>query len=226
MSEIKKPREVYIYTDNKFGGFAGFCYDRPSDDWLKEKRCELIHVREVTAPDERDDRRAMVQGYGLIPWSLHERAWEKYNQRHRGQSAEKIAERGGFGIEEMDEYFPGWRYEASEIAKLKEEIERLQTDALFVQLRASKEERDKLRAQLKVAIETFGSLISKSHSWVITESTGHILNPVHSEYRAACKSALASIECLEKGDVEFMGIKIRVDPSLKEGEWRIEKGGT
>lgn len=48
-------------------------------------------------------RRAPVNGSprGTIAWSEHEKAWEAYHRRYRDQSAETIAARGGFGIEEL-----------------------------------------------------------------------------------------------------------------------------
>lgn len=59
------------------------------------------------------ERRAPVQGWrvigereprkvrGTIPWELHERIWAAYAARYgRDQSAERIAERGGFGYRE------------------------------------------------------------------------------------------------------------------------------
>jgi len=47
--------------------------------------------------------RAPVNGspHGTVSWQEHEVAWAVYARRHQGQSAERIAERGGFGIEEL-----------------------------------------------------------------------------------------------------------------------------
>ncbi len=36
-----------------------------------------------------------------IPWRFHKKAWEVYAKRYPGQSAEKMAERGGFGLMEL-----------------------------------------------------------------------------------------------------------------------------
>ena len=36
-----------------------------------------------------------------VPWRIHEKAWRQYAQRYHGQSAEQLAERGGFGLEEL-----------------------------------------------------------------------------------------------------------------------------
>lgn len=68
-------------------------------------------------------RRAPVQGYGqgTIPWSVHCLAWESYAKKYgKGQSAERIAERHGFGVEEMDALLPGWRYMADAIDNPKQ----------------------------------------------------------------------------------------------------------
>lgn len=44
-----------------------------------------------------------------IPWSVAERAYEKYSARYgRAQSLERLAERGGFGPGEMDDLYPEW----------------------------------------------------------------------------------------------------------------------
>lgn len=66
-------------------------------------------------------RTAPVQGFSAgIPWSLHLRAWDGYSAKWgRGQTAERLAERGGFHTGELDEFVPGWRQEVSEIARLR-----------------------------------------------------------------------------------------------------------
>ena len=76
-------------------------------------------ARGVETPDS-DERRAPVQrDYpwvpvpstqrrhrpGTIAWSEHVEAWIAYAARYgRGQSAERIAERGGFGYAELTEF--------------------------------------------------------------------------------------------------------------------------
>lgn len=45
-----------------------------------------------------------------IPWSLAEKAYEVYSSKYgTSQSLERLAERGGFGLGELDEFVPGWR---------------------------------------------------------------------------------------------------------------------
>ncbi len=39
-----------------------------------------------------------------IPWYLAEMAYLGYHRKHRGQTLERIAERGGFGAEEVVKY--------------------------------------------------------------------------------------------------------------------------
>ena len=65
------------------------------------------------------DRRFPIQGrwkpgggdpYGDVPWAVAELAYAAYSARYgRDQSLERLAERGGFGHEEMDQFAPGWR---------------------------------------------------------------------------------------------------------------------
>jgi hypothetical protein len=38
---------------------------------------------------------------GLVPWEIHVRAWQVYAALHGDQSALRIAERGGFGWQEL-----------------------------------------------------------------------------------------------------------------------------
>jgi hypothetical protein len=47
-----------------------------------------------------------------IPWPVAEVAYREYARRYGTyQSLERLAERGGFGISEMDDFHPGWRKE-------------------------------------------------------------------------------------------------------------------
>lgn len=61
-----------------------------------------------------------------IPWSVADKAYHVYRSRYgSGQSLERLAERGGFGANEMDEFYPGWRDEVSELAQLRAERDAL-----------------------------------------------------------------------------------------------------
>ena len=49
-------------------------------------------------------------GGGRIIWEAHLKAYKEYaNQYGYSQSAETIAERGGFGASELDEFYPDWK---------------------------------------------------------------------------------------------------------------------
>ena len=62
-----------------------------------------------------------------IPWSIAEKAYSQYVFSYgRGQSLERIAQRGGFSALEMDELFPGWENECSEIKRLQSRISSLE----------------------------------------------------------------------------------------------------
>lgn len=36
-----------------------------------------------------------------VPWRIHDKAWQEYAKHYKGQSAETLAERGGFGLIEL-----------------------------------------------------------------------------------------------------------------------------
>ena len=74
---------------------------------------------------------APVQGWPAgIPWSLHLEAYAVYSKKYGPQPAlidlEGRGCRGGFGTRELDDFIPGWRERASEIAMLRQEVERLE----------------------------------------------------------------------------------------------------
>ena len=61
------------------------------------------------------EKRAPVQGYAPgIPWALHLEAYEGYCKKWRPQPA--LIEggcRGGFHVDELDEFVPDWRKRAA-----------------------------------------------------------------------------------------------------------------
>lgn len=68
-----------------------------------------------------------VSRIGSVPWWVAEQAYMGYASKYGdSQSLERLAERGGFGIEEMDEFFPEWREKASLISRLQADNERLE----------------------------------------------------------------------------------------------------
>jgi hypothetical protein len=72
---------------------------------LKQSSARIRAAIEV-APDERvapvqDDRNSVTR-LSAIPWGLHELLWRVYaDHGHGNQSAERLAERGGFGRFEL-----------------------------------------------------------------------------------------------------------------------------
>jgi hypothetical protein len=75
---------------------------------------------------DRNEKTAPVQRYGRIPWDLHVRAWGAYAAKYgKYQSAERIAERGGFDVNELDVFLPGWRDELTAYAQLAAARERI-----------------------------------------------------------------------------------------------------
>jgi hypothetical protein len=59
-----------------------------------------------------------------IPQSIAEKAWKVYDEKYKpNQSLERVKQRGGFSISEMDEFYPEWRNEiaAMEAGKPAEE---------------------------------------------------------------------------------------------------------
>lgn len=92
-----------------------------------QRRCDKCWDAPTT------DRGFPIQGAGglTIPWPVAEQAYERYAQRHgRSQSLERLAERGGFGVEEMNLYVPDWGLRAGATASLQRQL-------------AAAEERDK-----------------------------------------------------------------------------------
>jgi hypothetical protein len=72
----------------------------------------------------RPEKIAPVQGYSAgIPWSMHLRAYDAYCKKYGRQDAlidlEGRGCRGGFGVNELDMFIPGWREELSELHQLR-----------------------------------------------------------------------------------------------------------
>lgn len=60
-------------------------------DLCKTQECWEGRFREAMPP-------------GTISWEEHEEAWRAYNKKYPGQSAERMAERHGFGHWELREF--------------------------------------------------------------------------------------------------------------------------
>lgn len=72
---------------------------------MSEKHCQTC-ICGKRAPVQGETHRAsgayQPRGPGTIAWEERELAWSTYAGRYgRGQSAERIAERGGFGYHEL-----------------------------------------------------------------------------------------------------------------------------
>lgn len=81
---------------------------------MSERRFPIIRSP-VRDPVTR--RRGWDTSFRSIPWAWAEKAYAVYSERYgREQSLERMAQRGGFGVEELDLFAPGWREHASEEA--------------------------------------------------------------------------------------------------------------
>lgn len=61
---------------------------------------------------------AYAKALASVPWHVAERVYEEYARRYgRSQSLEQLAQRGGFGAEELDRFYPGWREAAEATAR-------------------------------------------------------------------------------------------------------------
>lgn len=62
----------------------------------------------------------------FVPWGVAEKAYSVYSALYgTALSLERLAERGGFSPSEMDDLFPAWRQESSEVEQLQAEVARL-----------------------------------------------------------------------------------------------------
>lgn len=64
-----------------------------------------------------------IQQYGRIPWEVAEEAYRVYAAKYgTSQSLQRLAERGGFGVGEMDMFAPGWREKVEAVNLVKEKL--------------------------------------------------------------------------------------------------------
>lgn len=60
------------------------------------------------------------QDYGTVPWEIAEKAYEDYSAQYGNrQTLGRLAQRGGFGYEEMDEHFGSERWRDSFVPHTK-----------------------------------------------------------------------------------------------------------
>jgi hypothetical protein len=115
---------------------------------------EKAAIRARPFPLQAADRRYPRAAAPLaIPWSVAEKAFGAYAARYgTDQSPERTAQRGGFGVEEMDEFYPPWRDEVSEIASLLARLSDLEAERDAATQRAAEMEREaaRLRETLRI----------------------------------------------------------------------------
>ena len=115
-----------------------------------------------------NDRRNAAPGPLSIPWSVAEKAYGVYASRYgRGQSLERLAERGGFGVNEMDDMYPQWRDEVSEIAELRDQLRRCQEwVSLLPPLDLNHPKQSPREVQLEAAIRTHRDQHGDDRCWI------------------------------------------------------------
>jgi hypothetical protein len=81
------------------------------------------HATESGTPVERTFPIQGPTSHRRIPWWLAEEAFAVYSSRYgMSQSLERLAERGGFGAEEMDLFVPGWRDRIDRVKRLEASV--------------------------------------------------------------------------------------------------------
>ena len=97
----------------------------------------------IAALSDRKERRFPIQnslaqewragirpGPPGIPWSVAEKAYSVYAAKYgRSQTLERLSERGGFSLGEMDEFYSPWREETSRIFELEGLCNNLEAEA-------------------------------------------------------------------------------------------------
>jgi len=76
------------------------------EDLKEVERMSEVKERPARAPvQEERVRGKLMKPAGTVSWEEHVEAWKAYNQKYHGsQTAERIAERGGFGYQELVEF--------------------------------------------------------------------------------------------------------------------------
>jgi hypothetical protein len=81
------------------------------------------------------DRTPTKPQFRSIPWSVAEKAYAVYSRNYgTGQSLERMAQRGGFSNGEMDIYYPAWRDDVDELAKLRAAAATLEARAVAAEV--------------------------------------------------------------------------------------------
>ena len=108
-----------------------------------------------------------------IPWSVAEKAYCAYARLYgTQQSLERLAERGGFGGGEMDELYPAWRDETSEIVALRDKIAAYEAShgLMLHNLQSTRSQLASTETDLKTMTEALVKIRTAAHPDGISES--------------------------------------------------------
>jgi hypothetical protein len=102
---------------------------------------------EIEALKHPKEKIAPVQGWPQgIPWSLHLEAYGVYCKKWGAQQALIDLEgrncRGGFGVDELDDFIPGWRDRVSELTAVKKERDALRAELAALKAQPTEDELD------------------------------------------------------------------------------------
>lgn len=121
-----------------------------------------------------------------IPWSIADLAYSVYSARYgHGQSLEGLAQRGGFGAREMDEFVPDWRERSSEVTELRNRLAEAEKDAA------------KWRAVCTPWTDDDENGVSTWQGYTISHWTGEAIGPDGFEFDEGDIEA-AKAACLER----------------------------
>jgi len=130
-SQIDRDRIAALEAENaelKVNAEFGMqCYQ----DRCEGAYIEVSVVKRLEAENKRlkNPKVFKVQRYGTVPWYVGEVAYGAYAARFGyWQSMERLNERGGFAVDEMDDLYPEWRTASSEITILRAELAALEAD--------------------------------------------------------------------------------------------------
>ena len=112
---------------------------------ISKLQAENEKLKQQPGPTERRFPLLSDKGnIGSIPWWVAEQAYMVYADKYGDeQSLERLAERGGFGIEEMNEFYPEWKVKCDIINSQETQVEQLQAK--------NKELREVIEAALRIS---------------------------------------------------------------------------
>jgi hypothetical protein len=98
-----------------------------------------------------------------IPESVAQKAWEVWDKEYQtGQSLQRAKERGGFGINEMDMFYPEWKTEIPEAVKINAKYDAELARELYKEIKAGKLVTDMTVAEQAVANKYITEELRKS----------------------------------------------------------------